>query len=127
LAYTLRTPLSSGSLTETMLTRDNLRPKCHVIVVTVTWHFPLHVHVFDCVYCFIIRTPHNILFSGSRLFFGVYGCPNSTLTTSNLLRRLNSLEAVRDLLNEFHCLAISSGMFVICNNLKTECILFVFI
>jgi hypothetical protein len=112
---------------ETMLTRDSLRSKCHVTGFTAPMHFPLHVHLFDCVYCFIIKTPHNILFCGSRWFFRVYGGPNSTLTTSDLLRRFNLLELVHALLNELHCLAISSGMSVICNNLITECILFVFI
>ena len=112
---------------ETMLTRDSLRSKCHVTGVTAPMHFPLHILLFDCVQCFVIKTPRNILFCGSRCFLRVYGGTNSTLTTSNLLRRLNLLEVVRPLLNEFHCLAISSGMSVICNNLITECILFVFI
>ena len=109
---------------ETMLTRDSLRSKCHVTGFTAPMHFLLHVHLFDCVYCFIIKTPRSILFCWSRWFFRVYGDPNLTLTTSDLLRRLNFLEVVRALLDEFHCLAISSGMSVICNNLIIECILF---
>jgi hypothetical protein len=112
---------------ETMLTRDSLRSKCHVTGVTAPMHFPLHVHLFDWVYCFLTKTPRNILFYGSRWFFRVCGGPNSTLATSDLLRRLNLLEVLHAFLNQFHCPAISSTMSVICNNLITECILFVFI
>lgn len=104
---------------ETILTHDSLRSKCHVTGVTAVMHFTLHVHLFDCVYSFIRKTPRNILPSEGRWFFRVYGGPNSTLTTSDLLRRLKLLEVVRALLNEFHCLVINTEMAIICNNVNS--------
>ena len=110
---------------ETVWTRGSLRSKCHVTGVTAPMHFPLLVRLFDCVLLYHKNCTHHFILWKS-VALPCLRRPGSTLTMSDLLRRLNLLEVVRAL-SEFHCIVISSGISVIYNNLINECILFVFL
>jgi len=76
---------------ETMVTRDSLRSKCHV--TTAPMHFPLH--------CPLVRLCVLFYHKNSTQRFILWKSVVLRVFTAEL-RRLNLLQVVRALLNEFH-------------------------